>query len=173
MTMKPLTIATLSACVLATAGLAGAAQADTGKTVQQAQADLAQALRDGTVVTGYQGMAPRQVRPDLYPATTAVPHESSAQVQAALDASLSAGTVVTDFQGMSPRQLHPELYPPSPVATAKSRAQVEDELASAMRAGNVAVDFQGMTPRQIAHGAYVTPGNPAQASAGPARANGS
>ena len=95
--------------VLAT--VAGAAYAAPGKSREQVQKELAAALQAGDVRTGFQGLSPRELNPDLYPAVPARPGMSRAQVQAQLDAALQTGSVVTGFQGLSPRELNPDLYP--------------------------------------------------------------
>jgi len=98
----------VSALVLAAA--ATAAHADSGKSREQVRAELAAAMQAGTVSVGFQGMTPRELFPDLYPAAPAQPGKSREQVRAELAAALRAGTVSVAFQGMTPRELFPDLY---------------------------------------------------------------
>lgn len=145
------------ATVLAAAMVVAPAHAGAGKTTEQADAEMAAALRDGTVVSGFQGMPPRAIRPDLYPHKPVVPGKTREQVRAELDAALRDGTVVVvaGFQGIPPRILNPDLYPAPAAARAavRSREQVEAERAAAVHAGLVTTRFQGMTPYQRASGA--------------------
>lgn len=128
------------------------AYADQGKTREQVQAEMDAALHAGTVVTGFQGLPPRAMNPDLYPAQPVIPGKTRAQVRADLDAALRAGTavVVAGFQGIPPRVMNPDLYPAPAAARApvKTREQVEADRLAAVRAGLVTTRFQGMTPRQ-------------------------
>lgn len=144
----------LSASLLTLVAVCTPARAGPGMTTEEANAKLAQALHDGTMVTGFQGLSPRQLHPDLYPPAPAVAGKTDEQAAADLARALCDGTMVTGYQGLSERQLHPDLYPARAVAPGKTREQVQNELAASMRNGNVTTGFQGLTPRQLSYGNF-------------------
>jgi len=134
-TFGPLMIA------LALTGLAGsAANAQTGSTREQVQAEFAEAVRSGNIVAnGETGLTLRELYPQRYPAAPAAGITRS-QVLAELEQARRGGDILAAGEAGLPLNLvNPQAYPPKPAAHARTRAQVRGELREAMRTGDILV----------------------------------
>jgi predicted RNase H-like HicB family nuclease len=131
--------ATLSLLVLAaTLGVTAIANAQTAKTREQVQAELAEAIRSGNIVTnGESGLTLRELNPQRYGAV-ASSGASREQVLAELkEAQRSGALLAAGEAGVPLNQLNPQAYPPKVAAQGKTRTQVEAELREALRTGNM------------------------------------
>jgi hypothetical protein len=111
------------------AGHALAADATIPKTRAEVRAELAEAIRDGSMMADGQTGATFK---DLYPSRYAQPVASGKtreEVKAELAEAIRNGDMVADGQtGVTFKQLNPDLYPQQAVAQSKTRGEVRAEL---------------------------------------------
>ncbi|MFO6418633.1 DUF4148 domain-containing protein [Hylemonella sp. W303a] len=145
----------LSLVAIAAALIAGPALADTAKTREQVQAELAQAVRSGTIVAvGEDSLTLNEQFPGLYPQQTAKAGKTAEQAQAELTAAVRNGDMVVGTSSKM-NQLFPDLYPKQAAKAGKTREQVQAELADAVRTGDiVAVGEDSTTLNQQFPGLY-------------------
>ncbi|QBK04254.1 DUF4148 domain-containing protein [Hylemonella gracilis] len=147
----------LSLVAIAAALIAGPALANdtTAKTREQVQAELAQAVRSGTIVAvGEDSMTLNQQFPGLYPQQAAKAGKTGEQAQAELAQAVRNGDMVVGTSSKL-NQLFPDLYPKQVAKAGKTREQVQAELADAVRTGDiVAVGEDSMTLNQQFPGLY-------------------
>lgn len=146
----------LSLIAIAAALIAGPALADTsGKTRDQVQAELAQAVRTGNIVAvGEDSLTLNQQFPGLYPQQIAKAGKTGEQAQAELAQAVRNGDMVVGTSNKM-NQMFPDLYPKQVAKAGKTREQVQAELAEAVRTGDiVAVGEDSMTLNQQFPGFY-------------------
>ena len=140
------------------AGQAFAADADTGKTRAQVQAELVQARASGNITapdqlsidyTGRTGAKMNEVFPGRYAAVAPVSTKTRADVMAEMAEAKRTGNVMAssqvaiDFGSTTAAKLNeifPSRYPAVASAPAKTRAEVRTELAEAQRTGDIPAD---------------------------------
>ncbi|MBE0474138.1 DUF4148 domain-containing protein [Rhodoferax sp.] len=75
------------------------------------KAELAQAIRTGTMPVGDQGISMRDLHPDQYPATGVQAAKTRAQVESELAAAIRTGNYPVGDQGVMCNELHPDMHP--------------------------------------------------------------
>ena len=134
------------------AGQAMALNVNTTPTRAEVQAELAQAINAGEMLSGDSSQTLREMYPAVYPSQP-VAVKTRAEVRAELEQAVREGNVVT---GESSATLS-EMYPAAQQDVAvKSRAQVQSELADAVRAGDMVSGQSSQTLNQIYPQLYPT-----------------
>jgi len=146
--MNRTTVSILALSVAAlSAGQALAAE-PAGKTRAQVQAELADAVRNGDIVSdneAYAGKKLNEVFPSNYPAKTQAAGKTRAQVQAELAEAIRTGDIAPlspDTRGRKMNEIIPGNYPAKAQVASKSREQVKAELIEAQRNGDIATDSE-------------------------------
>jgi hypothetical protein len=104
---KPLTAI---AVAMTLAGTHAGAFAQEAKSRAQVQAELADAVRTGDIVTGEFGFKRNEIWPANYPAQTEPAGKTREQVRAELDEAVRTGDVVTGDFGFKRNEIAPALY---------------------------------------------------------------
>ena len=94
--MTPSLKANYICLLLAVASVGAVAQAAAPKTRQQVREDLAEALRDGSVISGEAGLPMRDLNPSLYRQPPSAPMRTRDSVRAELDAARRSGDLLAD-----------------------------------------------------------------------------
>jgi predicted RNase H-like HicB family nuclease len=144
--------------VLASATLLGSAafvQAE-GLTREQVKAELAEAIRTGTIVLDKHGRSEYELAPHRYPARPAVVGKTRSEVKKELAEAIRTGAIVRGEHGRSEYELAPHRYPARPTVVGKTRDEVKEELAEAIRLGNAPIDDIGRTPADIFPATYAS-----------------
>jgi hypothetical protein len=147
---------TLSAVSLAL--VSGAAFADTGKTLEQAQAEAVAARQNGDIPMGFAAVTERQV---FYGNT------GSASAGKSVQLNTQAVDVPQGFAAKTDR----EIYAGNSGVGGKTRAQVQAEAIAARDAGEVPVGFVAKTEREILSPAQSNDANSLHDVAGGASSN--
>jgi hypothetical protein len=165
---------TLAALLIATIGIP-AAQAQTEKTREQVRAELADAMRSGSLAaSGEIGLPQSELSPQRYARAAAAPGRTRDEVRAELaEATRSGNLVATGEVGTGLSTDFRKRYPDFAVA-AKSRAQVKAETAEAIRNGDMPANndsglkLNELYPQRYARqrGMYAAEAQPASAVAG-------
>jgi hypothetical protein len=160
--MNRTTVSILALSVAAlSAGQALAAE-PAGKTRAQVQAELADAVRNGDIVTdneAYAGKKLNEVFPDNYSAKAQAAGKTRAQVQAELAEAIRTGDVRVgaDHRGSKLNEIYPDRYPAKAQVAGKSRGEVKAELTEAVRTGYIVTDneaFAGKKLNEVFPGQY-------------------
>lgn len=112
--MKRITPYLISLALASSASVPALAQGPpTGMTRAEVVSELLEAQRNGdTIVNGQTGQTARDMRPDLYPATSGGPGKTRAEVIEELrEAQRNGETIVNGETGQTARELRPDLYP--------------------------------------------------------------
>jgi hypothetical protein len=165
---------TLAALLIATLGVP-AAQAQTEKTREQVRAELADAMRSGSLAaSGEIGLPQSELSPQRYARAAAAPGRTRDEVRAELaEATRSGNLVATGEVGTGLSADFRKRYPDFAVA-AKSRAQVKAETAEAIRNGDMLANndsglkLNELYPQRYARqrGMYAAEAQPGSAVAG-------
>lgn len=150
---------TLITLLIAVTSVGACAQTTLGKTRDEVRKELAEAMRDGTMVqAGEIGLPMREVHPGNYPKQPAMAGRTRADVLAELDTARRNGDLLArGDSSLTLNEQYQSQYQQHPVMAGKTRAQVLAELAEARRTGDiVAAGESGLTLREIHPGAYPT-----------------
>jgi len=133
-----------------------------GKTRTQVQAELADAIRNGDIVSdneAYSGQKLNEVFPANYAAKAQAAGKTRAQVQAELAEAIRTGEVRVgaDHRGSKLNEIYPDRYPAKAQVAGKSRGEVKAELTEAVRTGDIVTDneaFAGKKLNEVFPGQY-------------------
>jgi len=138
------------------AGQAMALNVNTTPTRAEVQAELAQAINAGEMLSGDSSQTLREMYPAVYPSQP-VAVKTRAEVRAELEQAVREGNVVTGESSATLSEMYPALYSAAQQDVAvKSRAQVQSELADAVRAGDMVSGQSSQTLNQIYPQLYPT-----------------
>jgi hypothetical protein len=160
--MNRTTVSILALSVAAlSAGQALAAE-PAGKTRAQVQAELADAVRNGDILSdneAYAGKKLNEVFPDNYAARAQAAGKTRAQAQAELAEAIRTGDVRVgaDHRGSKLNEIYPNRYPTQAQVAGKSRGEVKAELTEAVRTGDIVTDneaFAGKKLNEVFPGQY-------------------
>lgn len=110
------------AVTLLLASLAPAALADTGMTREQVKAELARAIRDGDVASGYNSLTLREQYPGRYPARPAPAGKTRDQVRAELAEAVRTGDIETGESSLKLYERFPAVYANARRSAGKAQA---------------------------------------------------
>src|SRR3954468_19280820 len=127
-----------TALALLVSVLCAAAHAQAAKTREQVRNELAQAIRNGDMISGESGLTLRQQFPARYPQAAPTPGLSREQVEQELADALRGGDLMVGGELADRRSDGvPGAFPRELMVGMKTREQVRSELAEAIRTGDV------------------------------------
>lgn len=102
---------TAGMALLMTAALCAHAQSTTPRTRDEVRSELAEAVRNGTILQGEIGLAPRDLYPENNPPLPQAPGRSRASVQAELAEARRTGDILAPGEsGLPLKETFPSLY---------------------------------------------------------------
>jgi hypothetical protein len=148
-----------AALVVALAALGATASAQTARTREQVRAELAEAIRNGDIISGESGLTLRQQFPGRYPAAPQAAGLTRAQVQAELAQAIRNGELLTGGEiAQRAADARPGAFPSELMVGQRTRAEVKAELAQAIRTGDIlAAGESGQLRNQLNPSQYLHP----------------
>jgi ribosomal protein L30E len=150
------------------AGASTLAQAQTSR--EQVQAELREAIRNGDIVSGEDGLTRYERNPSAYPVRPVLAGKTRNQVKAELREAVRVGDIADGEDGRTRYEHNPSAYPARVVLAGKTRGEVKAELAEAVRTGDLVVGESSQTLSQLFPGNYPKRSPAARASSDTAHA---
>jgi ribosomal protein L30E len=114
-----------------------AASSDSPVTRDHINAELAEAIRSGNIISGESSLKLNEQFPQNYPGQHDAPSKSREQVTAELAEAIRTGNIGTGESGQKLNEQFPYNFPVQQHMASKTRDQVNAELVQAVRTGQV------------------------------------